>query len=413
MREIYDGLWRVFIIITFLFPQTLPWLRLGLMLLISIVSVALEPRIRINRGRSLLLLFVSCNALFILRGIMLNGSVGGALRLDILWPLLFFVMINAWDENTKVNVLRMMLYAGIGLCMIHTIWLLTAALGIQMPGFIKSIQESDSFMFNRIGFFYQYYASSQSTLVFVIPYIFIVYLKAKRNFNRLFINIGLTCAAICFVFSGRIGFYISIPLSFIMGLFFSSNSKAERKKTIIYLCIFVIIVLLVIRFSGTRIEALIDYAFVKFNSLTANDNNVRALQTKYLIEGWMQSPILGQGVGRSLGNIGGINWSERGIEETYLVLLFQKGIIGLALNLMFYGWIVINLIKNARNNSLLSGFYYALLSGMVSILIANASNPYMQTVGCLWMIYIPLGAVLSKKYNSEEINYIRLVMRGK
>ena len=31
----------------------------------------------------------------------------------------------------------------------------------------------------------------------------------------------------------------------------------------------------------------------------------------------------------------------------------------------------------------------AMMSGMVAILIANASNPYLDKLGCMWMIYFP------------------------
>lgn len=108
---------------------------------------------------------------------------------------------------------------------------------------------------------------------------------------------------------------------------------------------------------------------------------LRLSQSEYLYEAWRAHPILGSGLGASL-----VNGYQRSVadpwsfELTYLQVLFQMGVLGLAVVL----WIPaaalargLPAVTQATDEGADSTALEAGLAALVAIFIASATNPYL------------------------------------
>ncbi|HBD3887813.1 TPA: hypothetical protein KJF53_003784, partial [Escherichia coli] len=86
-------------------------------------------------------------------------------------------------------------------------------------------------------------------------------------------------------------------------------------------------------------------------------------------------------------------------ELSYIAFLFQFGLVGFFIYLMGILFIIYTLIRRVKfvgRNSM----EFCFLSGFISFMIANATNPYLLKFDYMWLIFIPLGianSILVKK----------------
>ena len=189
--------------------------------------------------------------------------------------------------------------------------------------------------------------------------------------RALILNIGLVFVIIALLF-----------------LFSSGKLKKEKMHFSKYLPFLVVIVVIG---AGYLIQqSLLDldfmHEFVKSAFETEEDGD-RKMQATALINGWLESPIWGNGVGVNASvarsNIPGA------YELTYLAMLFAKGIIG------FVGfWILVIRLVGWSFRIALSDTKYrtglCVIVSLVMFLIANASNPYLGSFDFLWVLFWPL-----------------------
>lgn len=122
----------------------------------------------------------------------------------------------------------------------------------------------------------------------------------------------------------------------------------------------------------------------------------RVDQAPELAAAWIHHPVLGDGLGATLSS-----GFERSVENpwsfelTYLQVLFQMGIVGLFVLLAVPGWAIwrsaLGVVDRARKP--LSGDVAA-AAGLVGILVASATNPYLfSSFGMLSLaVLLTLGA---------------------
>lgn len=121
-----------------------------------------------------------------------------------------------------------------------------------------------------------------------------------------------------------------------------------------------------------------------------NPSDVRSLQAGKLLEGWSDSPLIGQGFGATIH--GFVRNPDRPweFELQYHLLLFQTGAIGILLILAAAAISVMVVRKAARAAPDLTSALAASMTGGLALLIVNASNPYLQAPGHIWWLYVPL-----------------------
>lgn len=148
--------------------------------------------------------------------------------------------------------------------------------------------------------------------------------------------------------------------------------------------------------SGINLSGLYERFSVGFDfSPTTQDNgaNERREQFHALLEGWMDNPVLG--VGHGVPAYGSIRselqpWSY---ELKYMALLYQTGIVGFTAYAAGIVWIYWMGLRVIRSGGYLSALMVACLTGMSSILIAGATNPYLDNFDGMWTIFFPLAVI--------------------
>lgn len=124
---------------------------------------------------------------------------------------------------------------------------------------------------------------------------------------------------------------------------------------------------------------------------TDGDSNLRAEQSRELLDGWSHSPLFGHGLGAVLSN-GYKRSVERpwNFELQYHLMAFQLGMVGLAILLVALALAVSAVSESARLAPDLRSTLTVSCAAAGGMLIANATNPYLQAPGHMWAIWLPL-----------------------
>jgi hypothetical protein len=147
---------------------------------------------------------------------------------------------------------------------------------------------------------------------------------------------------------------------------------------------------------GVTLTGLADRFSVGFNfSPTSEDTGAtdRRVQFHALLAGWMENPVLGAGHGMPA--FGSIRSDESpwNYELYYLALLYQTGLLGFTAYAAGIFWIYWMGVRVIRAGGYLSTLVVACLVGMSSILVANATNPYLARYDAMWAIFLPLALI--------------------
>lgn len=118
------------------------------------------------------------------------------------------------------------------------------------------------------------------------------------------------------------------------------------------------------------------------------DDQVRIEQVRQLTDGWMERPVTGNGVGAVLPDYARDPQRPWNFELQYLLLLFQTGAIGVAM-LAGVAALLARATRSARERAPeLSQLMLVAGIGAASMLVVNASNPYLQAPGHQWPLYL-------------------------
>lgn len=118
---------------------------------------------------------------------------------------------------------------------------------------------------------------------------------------------------------------------------------------------------------------------------------VRVEQASRLLHAWGTNPIFGSGFGATLPD-GFIRSVERpwAFELQYHLLLFNVGLVGLAAVIAAVALIVPTIRRAATERPEMAAVICAISTSCTALVVANATNPYLQAVGHGW----PLGLVI-------------------
>lgn len=129
------------------------------------------------------------------------------------------------------------------------------------------------------------------------------------------------------------------------------------------------------------------------SSTVAADASIRTYQAERLIDAWSESPIVGHGFGAIMNGYLRDGESPSRFELQYHSLLMQTGIIGALLILLIAAIVWTSMLRAASlRPDLLPSLTVTVCAG-AAMLIANASNPYLQAPAHMWAIFLPLAVI--------------------
>lgn len=141
--------------------------------------------------------------------------------------------------------------------------------------------------------------------------------------------------------------------------------------------------------------------FTGKSSNVGADESIRSDQATHLLDAWAQNPLFGRGFGAAVPDYARTSERPWVLELQYHLLLFNIGLVGMAL-IVGIGVAAVILIRRAA--AFAPEFQPTLVvstSVAVAMLIANATNPYLQAPGHMWAIFLPLAVANALLHSSR------------
>ena len=416
--HMYDFFLYFFMVLAMFIPTTYSYLRLIVLFCLFITSLIEYKRgklLKIDKTGGIIFFTLLLYDLFCCLVGFLNGFSEGALRtltVSFVWPVMYFCIFNLLNtEQSLIRLVKLMIFMEI-IVAIFDIWYCISMLGfVSFPSILSSLDLD--MHFGHYGSFIDYTTKHMCTLIFMVPFLAGLLTFETKPYlgSKHYIWLAYLLGIICAIFSGRAAFQVITALSiFYMLLIKYKLIFTSRKKKILLFFSLAIILMMVLVILQTIINKLdldiwliVDFVEGKFvNALTGSNNNLLYQQFFPLMNGWLDSPLFGNGAGAFLTEItrsDTMNWSY---ELGYCALLFQKGIIGFILFFALNIYTVKKLQKKMHQHILDRGIGTALILGLIAVLLSNTIDPYLGKMGCLWMEYLPFVIALNVNYNVKQ-----------
>lgn len=236
---------------------------------------------------------------------------------------------------------------------------------------------------------------------FIIPYILsrvIIGVQEKRHI----LIISLVISVVALILASRrivlVLFFIAPILSYLLKIVISGRDKVIRERVFKFYILISFVVISCILFYYYYDPVLFEGFSDRMISVFIQDDlSERQLQNYALIKGFYKYPIFGSGFG---GLTDVIRSDERPwtFELTYSRILFNSGLVGVALLLVFNCFFIFAALKKIRNLTQKS-IYISLLVGFFCVSIASTSNPYMNSFDFIFVL-----SIIPLILNTKEIN---------
>jgi len=381
---------------------------LALVLMILALKLVLKKKVYISKPVLIwCCVFILAGFIFTLWGIT-NGSIYALKtgKVDVLWPILFtFFMMAQLTNKVMGDFLKVITVTSAAIGLYSALCIL--ALKGYFPMSINALHLGQSIDRNSFAIA-KYYSDQLPVLSFTFPFLVTLYKYKQDIILRRWILASILLSLIPIIMSGRNALWLITLLSPIITftlLQFAKGNSADYNKlhiqwkllmTLIGVACFSLIQS-VISFD---FSALIKKFRLGFSFNTDPSAMLRKEQFYSLLNGWLQSPLIGKGLGTSATLIRSTTapWSY---ELTYMSRLFHTGLLGVIIYGSLYGWIFYTGLKIARRNPSSGVYIMPLLAGLAGMLIANATNPYIGAFDYMWITFLPLAFINGLMVNKE------------
>jgi len=329
-----------------------------------------------------------------------NPGVSDLFRLNVIWVVLYALYVFYIDTTDKFkSLVKTMVWATIAISLYNIAIALSA---IDIIPNVNSFLAVDDELTNTIGF-YQNFITLQSnnigSLVFLAPFVLALYVTNSSYFfglSKRILAVSVLLAIITVLISGRRALWLEMIVTpFLLFLFNLHNvdkSSIKPTRSIIkfYLVTFLLLIatgLLLTNYFGW------DVNLFKDRFTNAFESGVRQEQAAALFKGFIESPLIGSGFGIGVEDV--VRSYERPwtYELTYMLMLYNTGILGSTLYIICCGIIYLCLIRFIKNGLHDNAITSSLLNAFTCFIIANSTNPYFGTYDYMWMLYFPMAYI--------------------
>ena len=384
----------------------------AILLLLSLNGEALH----INRWLLIICIFYSSYGLAYSLFGLINGNPGAVKTMTVMvvYPVLFTILSCFIRNEIDVLKLSKTLIIACWLVVLIQLMFLLSVLGL-MPGeiygfFNQSNSSNNSFYMEKGVFLFT--MSNTSSLLFLIPFLFIYILLSKKI--DIYKVVLLVIMFSLILVTGRRAFFVSFFFSVLIILalliFIKWPGKSSIYNRVILFSFFVSFSAIVFIFLQ---DVNFDFYVEKLTSIldfSTNESNIeRVYQFQSLLKGIELSPLFGYGAGAAADYVRSQEqpWAY---ELSYVSLAYQYGLIGLLLYSLGVSTIIFMLVRicSGRNASIpQKKAILSFFGGFISFMIANATNPYFAKFDYMWVLFVPIFIVnvYMKKFTQESDLY--------
>lgn len=370
------------------FPTKLQAVKLALLAAIFIFSIFRSP----NRVIPIKLLFwgylyMLCGLVSICYGMILNNPAPHKyIPVYVFWPILFTYFSFLIDKEYFYSLLKVIKYyltvilvTGILACIVFNLSLMQVE---EFMGYNSAIRPG----YPIVGIM----GPSVTSMIFWYFFYFTRFLLNKDvgltdriNLILGIIYILMTSRRILFLNFFLVFVFIMLLIPFVKKGIQKTEMKRMFKKRIgaIMLTVFVLM-------GAAYWLGLFDFSAIgDFLTKTGEASDTpRLLQSEALIEGWMESPFVGNGSGV---NASVVRSETPGTYElSYLAMLFERGIIGTVIFFLMYLVLMVWSIRCLKKDAIKLTDTFALIIALNLFMLANATNPYLNAFDYMWFLFI-------------------------
>lgn len=370
------------------FPTKLQAVKLALLAAIFIFSIFRSP----NRVIPIKLLFwgylyMLCGLVSICYGMILNNPAPHKyIPVYVFWPILFTYFSFLIDKKYFYSLLKVIKYyltvilvTGILACIVFNLSLMQVE---EFMGYNSAIRPG----YPIVGIM----GPSVTSMIFWYFFYFTRFLLNKDvgltdriNLILGIIYILMTSRRILFLNFFLVFVFIVLLIPFVKKGIQKTEMKRMFKKRIgaIMLTVFVLM-------GAAYWLGLFDFSAIgDFLTKTGEASDTpRLLQSEALIEGWMESPFVGNGSGV---NASVVRSETPGTYElSYLAMLFERGIIGTVIFFLMYLVLMVWSIRCLKKDAINLTDTFALIIALNLFMLANATNPYLNAFDYMWFLFI-------------------------
>lgn len=408
------------------FPLVLQLLYLKVILFLLVIGATayeffVNGRARLSGRLGLWSVALAAASFFFVIEGMLAGAPGASKMalVYVVWPLVYTVWIAGLAQRRfLLGVHNTTVLATLFIGVYGSLFLLTQLRvipGTRIVSWLSFSWESEGF--GEHDGYTQLQFAGLNSLAFLLPYVMASIATQLSSARRTLLNLCLwiACVLSCLVMlaAGRRALFLVVFVSPLLILLFRAflpmaEKKSNRRSLLTFCAVFA--VLMVLLFSGLQTFYQFDLAsmwehFVAGFDLSSQTfeygSAERHQELVALLKGWMDHPIFGVGHGASaFGSIRSetMPWAY---ELSYVALLFHTGIVGFAAYATGVAWIFCRGIWVLSQGGWVARIMLPMLVGAASMLIANATNPYLARFDGLWVLFLPL-AVINYRLSSRS-----------
>ncbi|MGL6058135.1 MAG: hypothetical protein ACRC17_07435 [Culicoidibacterales bacterium] len=331
-----------------------------------------------------------------------NLSVG---TVFVVWPWIYVLFISFMKEKEMEYLVQVIVWITLAIEVYSYIYILTS-INIIPDFLFISLNAGE-----RIGLhgsYIEYSAPALATLGFTVPMITAMnFFKYNTKFLSSSIIRITTVLGIMLIFIANrralvYGLIASVVIIFLLGLY-------TKHKEVIIKCkkIGIIGMVSIIPFAVLFFDKFLNIVFNIYSKVmqtlnifdSVTGDSVRSEQVIMLFNEWKNYPLFGKGLGTNVDGYIRSDTHTGSYELTYNALLFQVGLVGMAIYIFLFGWLIERVNRISKNNIELSKFTFPIVIGFMSFLIITATNPYLLKFDNLWTIFILLAFVNIDEYN--------------
>lgn len=401
MHKLLDLLLYLYIFLLLFCPTNLMHWKLILLICIIILGylICCRQNIKVSKRMFSWIMIYIIIGLCSLSNAILSGNISSFSRITIILinPLIYFIFIIIISNLNKQEVMKKMIKVSIYAVVTYNfLYFLSINNIVPIPTnlfiYIKENYGGLNLGFIKIA------TQNLVFLIYFIPYFLSDFFINRKISDFILVILGVMSA----IFSARSAFVIILIIAMFLIIILGKkinmlNFLRIDKKFIIISFFGIIIFINFIRILDInlylifeKVKASFDFSNTSYGDLVKDAGGyIRNNQFKDLIQTWCYKPFFGWGDGVNSLNI--IRSSKSGAYElTYIALLMQRGIIGFILYWMQMFWIFITAIKIIKKNKKYKVELFNCIIGLTCILIANATNPYLDSFDFQFMIFYPL-----------------------